>query len=29
MGKLSAIGIKPLIKVFRCTGCNRISWTEN
>jgi hypothetical protein len=24
MGKLPAIGAKPLIKVFRCYGCNRI-----
>jgi hypothetical protein len=24
LGKLPAIGAKPLIKVFRCHGCNRI-----
>jgi hypothetical protein len=28
VGKLPAIGLKPLIKVFRCCGCNRISWNE-
>jgi hypothetical protein len=25
VGKLPAIGCKPLIKVFRCFGCNRIA----
>jgi hypothetical protein len=24
LGKLPAIGAKPLIKVFRCNSCNRI-----
>jgi hypothetical protein len=24
LGKLPAIGAKPLVKVFRCTSCNRI-----
>jgi hypothetical protein len=26
LGKLPAIGAKPLIKVFRCHKCNRIEW---
>ena len=25
LGKLRAIGLKPLIKVFRCYPCNRIA----
>jgi hypothetical protein len=29
MGKLPAMGIKRLIKVFRCNGCHRISSTEH
>jgi hypothetical protein len=24
LGKLPAVGAKPLIKVFRCNNCNRI-----
>ena len=24
LGKLPAVGIKPLIKVFRCYKCNRV-----
>ena len=24
LGKLPAVGAKPLIKVFRCNSCNRI-----
>ncbi len=28
IGKLPAIGLKPLIRVFRCRGCNRVSSTE-
>jgi hypothetical protein len=26
MGKLPAVGAKPLIKVFRCYECNHIAW---
>jgi hypothetical protein len=29
MGKLPAMKLKPLIKVFRCRGCRRISSTEH
>jgi len=29
MGKLPAIGIKRVIKVFRCSGCRHISSTEH
>ena len=26
MGKLSAIGAKPLVRLFRCYQCNHIAW---
>jgi hypothetical protein len=28
MGKLPAMGLKPLIRVFRCSVCKRIASTE-
>ena len=29
LGKLPPVGLKRLIKVFRCTDCNQVSWTEH
>jgi hypothetical protein len=29
MGKLPVLGLKPMVKVFRCDGRRDISWTEH